>query len=165
MSHGVSHKQSHADWINSSFEGADESERKNQMENTKAMWMEICAASETEEGADLLERVKEENLDIVADLSARERAEKQMRIKRSMGESGSMADAISSMERTSMSASDAMIEQQQIRAKSESEKLMKMDEWKQREVISLDVDATAPLSIVFVRLLVMMILTVLVYVV
>ena len=130
----VSDKESHATWIDSAFEGADEVERKIQLENTQALWMEICEKLETEEGADLIEEVREEKLDIVADLSARERAEKKMRMKRSMGESGSMSDAISGMERISASASEAMIEQQEIRAKTESEKLMKMDEWKRREV-------------------------------
>ncbi len=130
----VSDKESYATWINSAFEGADEVERKIQLENTQALWMEICEKLETEEGADLIEEVREDKLDIVADLSARERAEKKLRMKRSMGESGSMSDAISGAERNSASASEAMIEQQEIRAKTESEKLMKMDEWKRMEV-------------------------------
>ncbi len=118
----------------SAFEGASEEERKFQLENTQALWVEICETLDTEEGADLIEQVREDKLDIVADLSARERAEKRTRIKRSMGESGSMADAISGMERNTTSANDAMIEQQEIRAKTEFDKLMKMDEWKQKEV-------------------------------
>ncbi len=130
----VPYKESHGAWISSTFEGAGEEERQIQLENTQALWVEICKTLETEEGADLIEEVREDKLDIVADLSERERAEKRTRIKRSMGESGSMADAIFGMERNTTSANDAMIEQQEIRAKTELEKLMKMDEWKQKEV-------------------------------
>ncbi len=76
----MSHTQSHATWINSSFEGVDESERNTQTENPKALWVAIFEALKMEDGADLLERVREDNLDIVAGLSAREMAEKQMKL-------------------------------------------------------------------------------------
>jgi hypothetical protein len=87
------------------------------------LWIEICEALETEEGAELTEQFIEDKLYIVADLSARERVDKRNRIKRSMSESGSLANAVSEMEMNSVSASDAMLRQQELRAKVESEKI------------------------------------------
>ncbi len=52
-----------------------------------------------------------------------------------MRESGGYVDAVSSLERNSVSsASDAMLAQHELKAKSETEKLIKMDWWKQKEV-------------------------------
>ncbi len=45
-------------------------------------------------GADLIEKYREEKLDIVADLPAREIVEKKSRVNRSMGESSSFVDAV-----------------------------------------------------------------------
>ncbi len=132
----VTAEESHATWIGTSFEGADESERETHKKETHALWIEICEALETEEGADSIEQCREEKMDIVADLSARERAEKRNRMKRSMGESGFLNDAVSDMELNSVSASDAMLKQNEQRAQAEADKLQKLDEWKQKEVKS-----------------------------
>ncbi len=121
-------------WIESSFAGDDISERIKQKDNAHDLWLEMCETSETEQGADMMERVREEKMDIVADLSAREIAEKRTRVKRSMGESGSFLEAVSSMERNSISAADAMTVQHELRAKIDIDKLAKLDEWKQKEV-------------------------------
>jgi hypothetical protein len=121
-------------WIESSFAGDDISERVKQKDNAHDLWFEMCETLETEQGADMMERVREEKLDIVADLSAREIAEKRTRVKRSMGESGSYLEVVSSMERNSFSAADAMTLQHELRAKIDTDKLAKLDEWKQKEV-------------------------------
>jgi hypothetical protein len=75
-----------------------------------------------------MERVREEKMDIVADLSAREIAEKIARVKRSMGDSGSYLEAVSIMERNSFSAVDAMTVQHEPRAKLDTDKQAKLDE-------------------------------------
>ncbi len=126
--------ESHKTWIDTLFGGADESERQKHKGDTQALWLEICEALETEEGADLIEQCREEKLDVVADLSAREIAEKKSRARRSMGESSSFVDAVEEMERNSVSASDAILAQHELRAKAEAEKLLKLDQWKQKEV-------------------------------
>jgi hypothetical protein len=108
-SHEVTPMESPSTWVDSSFDGADESERETHKKSTESFWLEICDVLETEEGADMIEHCMEDKLYIVADLSTREIAEKRLRVGRTRGESGSFVDAVSSLETSSVLVSNACL--------------------------------------------------------
>ncbi len=60
--------------------------------------MELCEGVETSDGMDMLEKIKEEKLQVVADMSPREIAEGRQRHRRGSSESYSIVDAISNMQ-------------------------------------------------------------------
>ena len=132
--YGLDNVSSLREWVASQNSGVEPEEQEVLVQSCKELWLEMCESLESEEGAHLMERVKEEKMAIVADLSTREIAEKKMRRGRGMAEASSLADAMASVERNSISTSEAMTMQAEMRAKLESERLHLQDSWKQREV-------------------------------
>jgi hypothetical protein len=87
------------EWVNANHGGGDEVERAAKKNNIKDLWMELSEGVETPEGMDMLEKIKEEKLQVVADMSAREIAEGRQRQGRGSSESYSIVDAISNMQK------------------------------------------------------------------
>jgi hypothetical protein len=121
-------------WVIESNDGLEPDEQEQIFESTKELWLEICGTLQTEHGALLIERVKEDKTMIVADMTTREIAEKKTRRDRGSGGASSLADAMACLERNSMSTSDSISAQAELRAKLEEERLKKQDAWKQKEV-------------------------------
>ena len=104
------------------------------LKKNKDLWMEISESVETSDGMDMLERVKEEKLQIATDMTAREVAEGRLRKGRGSSESYSIVDAISNMQNNSLSSLTKFGAQQEARIKLETQRLEKEEERKNREV-------------------------------
>jgi hypothetical protein len=96
--------------------------------------MEISESVETSDGMDMLERVKEEKLQIVTDMTAREVAEGRLRKGRGSSESYSIVDAISNIQNNSLSSLTTLGAQQESRIKLETQRMEKEEERKNGEV-------------------------------
>jgi hypothetical protein len=122
------------EWVQENNDGVEPEEQDKILASSKELWLEICTTLQSENGAHLIERVKEEKTMIVADLTSREIAEKKMRRVRGTAETSSLADAMVNLDRQSLSTSEALQSQYELRARLESERLIKQDAWKQKEV-------------------------------
>ena len=85
---------------NANHNGGDEDDRFTGKSTIKDLWMEICEGVETSDRMAMLELVKEDKLQIISDMSAREVAEGRLiRQGRGSSESYSIVDGISNMQK------------------------------------------------------------------
>ncbi len=92
--------------------------------------MKTCESVEKSDGMDVLEKVKEDMLQIVADMTAREVAEGRLRQGRGSFEWYSTVDAISNMQNNSLSSLSTLGAQQEARIKLETQRMEKEEERK-----------------------------------
>ena len=122
------------EWVQENNDGVEPEEQDKILASCKDLWLEICTTLESENGTHLIERVKEEKTMILADLTSREIAEKKMGRARGTAETSSLADAMVNLDRHSLSTSEALQSQYELRARLDAERLVKQDAWKQKEV-------------------------------